>query len=108
MENIEKIQDLIKLLNMNQDHLCYELTSLASKVNNFLDDREMTLSRQLLSVMYFSLLEENDDKVVAIDTKENGYDIVEIDTEETVDTVVNDIPDRASPSFDDSPFVLVV
>ena len=76
---------------MNQDHLCYELTSLASKVNNFLDDREMTLSRQLLSVMYFSLLEENDDEVV------------EIDTEETLETVVNDFLDRVSPSFDDSP-----
>ena len=92
---------------MNQDHLCYELTSLASKVNNFLDDSEMTLSRQLLSVMYFSLLEENDDEVVEIDTEETDCKVVNINTEKTFEMVVNDLPDRVIPNFDDSPFALV-
>ena len=66
MDNTEKIWDLIKLLTMNEDHLSYELTSLAAKVNNFLDDREMMLSGQLLSVMYAILTEQNANEMVGI------------------------------------------
>ena len=68
MDSTEKIWDLIKLLTMNEDHLCYELTSLAAKVKNFLDDREMMLSGQLLSVMYAILTERNENETVRIGT----------------------------------------
>ena len=57
MDNTEKIKDMLKLLTMNDDHFQHELTSLAAKVNNFLDDRTRTLSGQLLSVMYDSLMQ---------------------------------------------------
>ena len=51
---------MIKLLNMNEEHFQYELTSLAAKVNNFLDDRNRFLSGQLISVMYDTLTQQND------------------------------------------------
>ena len=60
MNNTDKIRDMIKLLNMNEEHFQYELSSLATKVNNFLDDRTRFLSGQLLSVMYDSLIQQND------------------------------------------------
>jgi hypothetical protein len=60
MDNTEKIRDMIKLLKMNDDHFHYELTSLAAKVNNFLDDRTRMLSGQLISVMYDSLTQHNE------------------------------------------------
>ncbi len=60
MDNTEKIRDMLKLLKMNDDHFHNELTSLAVKVNNFLDDRTRTLSGQLISVMYDSLTEQNE------------------------------------------------
>jgi hypothetical protein len=60
MDSTEKIRDMMKLLNMNEEHFCYELTSLAAKVNNFLDDRTRFLSGQLISVMYDSLTQQND------------------------------------------------
>jgi hypothetical protein len=60
MDSTEKIRDMIKLLKMNDDHFHYELTSLAAKVNNFLDDRNRMLSGQLLSVMYDSLTQHNE------------------------------------------------
>ena len=60
MDSTEKVRDMIKLLKMNEEHFDYELTSLAAKVNNFLDDRTRFLSGQLISVMYDSLTQQND------------------------------------------------
>jgi len=51
---------MINLLKMNEDHFHYELSSLAVKVNNFLDDRTRFLSGQLISVMYDSLTQQNE------------------------------------------------
>jgi hypothetical protein len=111
LENNEKIRDLIKLLNMNQDHLCYELTSLAAKINNFLDDRTRMLSGQLLSVMYDSLMEENSNESVEIafnKSVEMGlYEIGGIDADETVETDTDDVLDKAGFTFDESHFALV-
>ena len=111
MENTEKIKDLMKLLNMNQDHLCYELNSLAAKVNNFLDDRTRMLSGQLISVMYKSLTEDIDSETVEINTNKSienyTYETIEKDANENVEIDINDIPGEASPSFDDSRFALV-
>jgi len=60
MNSTEKIKDMIKLLNMNEEYFQYELTSLAAKVNNFLDDRTRFLSGQLISVMYDTLTRQNE------------------------------------------------
>ena len=60
MESTEKIRDMMKLLKMNEEHFQYELNSLAAKVNNFLDDITRRLSGQLISVMYDSLTQQND------------------------------------------------
>ena len=60
MDGTEKIRDMMKLLKMNEEHFDYELTSLAAKVNNFLDDSTRVLSGQLISVMYDSLTQQND------------------------------------------------
>lgn len=60
MENTKKIKDMLKLLTMNDDHFHYELISLATKVNNFLDDRTMIISRQLLCVMYDNLVQKSE------------------------------------------------
>ena len=60
MESTEKIRDMLKFITMNDDHFHYELTSLAAKVNNFLDDRNRILSRQLLSIMYDSLTQQSE------------------------------------------------
>jgi len=60
MDSTEKIRDMINLLKMNEDHFHYELSSLAVKVNNFLDDRTRFLSGQLISVMYDSLTQQNE------------------------------------------------
>jgi hypothetical protein len=60
MNSTEKIKDMIKLLNMNEEYFQYELTSLAAKVNNFLDDRTRFLSGQLISVMYDTLTQQNE------------------------------------------------
>jgi hypothetical protein len=111
LENNEKIRDLIKLLNMNQDHLCYELTSLAAKINNFLDDRTRMLSGLLLSVMYDSLMEENANESVEIDVNKpvemGRYKIAGIDADETVETDTVDVLDKAGLAFDESHFALV-
>jgi hypothetical protein len=66
LESTEKIRDLMMLLTLNEDHLRYELTSLSTKVNNFLDDRKMMLSGQLISVMYTVLTEQNEKETVGI------------------------------------------
>ena len=60
MESTEKIRDMLKLLTMNDDHFHYELTSLAAKVNNFLDDSNRMLSGQLISVVYDSLTQQSE------------------------------------------------
>ncbi|MFC1947997.1 hypothetical protein ACFLXY_08780 [Chloroflexota bacterium] len=60
MDGTEKIRDMINLLKMNEDHFQYELSSLAAKVNNFLDDRTRFLSGQMISVMYDSLTQQNE------------------------------------------------
>jgi hypothetical protein len=60
MDSTEKIRDMMKLLKLNEDQFNYELSSLAVKVNNFLDDRTRMLSGQLISVMYDSLTQQND------------------------------------------------
>ena len=64
LESTEKILDFIKLLTMNEDQYCCELTSLSAKVSNFLDDREIMLSGQLLTVMYAILTEHNEKEAV--------------------------------------------
>lgn len=111
MKNNEKIRDLLKLLNMNQDHLCYELTSLAAKINNFLDDSNRTLSGQLLSVMYDSLMEENASESVEInignfiETEVN--ETLEIEAGEIVEKDAEELLDRTGLAFDESRFALV-
>ena len=60
MDSTGKIRDMINLLKMNEDYFNYELSSLAAKVNNFLDDRTRFLSGQLISVMYDSLTQQNE------------------------------------------------
>jgi hypothetical protein len=60
MDSTEKIRDMMKLLKMNEEYFQYELTSLAAKVNNFLDDRTRILSGQLITVMYDSLTQQNE------------------------------------------------
>jgi hypothetical protein len=60
MNSTDKIRDMINLLNMNEEHFQYELTSLAAKVNNFLDDRTRFLSGQLISVMYDTLTQQSE------------------------------------------------
>ena len=67
LESTEKIRDLMMLLTMNEDHLRYELTSFTTKVNNFLDDREMMLSVRLLSVMNAVLTKQNTNEMVGAD-----------------------------------------
>jgi len=68
MNSREKIKGMLTLLELNDDQLCYEMTSLAVKINNFLDDRSRLLSGQWLSVMYESLIEENESEIVEIET----------------------------------------
>jgi len=70
LESTQKIRDLMKLLAMNEDHLSYELISLSAKVNNFLGDREMMLSGQLLSVMYDVLTEQNENETAIISSRD--------------------------------------
>ena len=60
MDRSEKIKGMLTLLELNDDQFGYEMTSLAVKINNFLDDRSRLLSGQWLSVIYKSLTEEND------------------------------------------------
>lgn len=60
MDSTEKIRDMMKLLKINEEYFQYELTSLAAKVNNFLDDRTRFLSGQLITVMYDSLTRQSE------------------------------------------------
>ena len=68
MNSTEKITGMLQLLEMNNDFLGYELTSLGTKIDNFLDDRSRLLSAQWLSVMYVSLTEENVNDTVGFES----------------------------------------
>lgn len=68
MNSIEKITGMLQLLEMNNDFLGYELNSLGTKIDNFLDDRSRLLSAQWLSVMYVSLTEENVNDTVELES----------------------------------------
>jgi len=70
MDKKEKIIGMLRLLDMNDDLLRYEFTSLGMKINNFLDDRSRLLSGQWLDVMYVSLTDEGSNETVEIDTDE--------------------------------------
>lgn len=112
MDRTEKIMGMLTLLELNDDQFCYEMTSLAAKINNFLDDRSRLLSGQWLSVMYKSLTEENDEDTVEIfENKpveiEDTNKTVRTDIYESVEIDNDDIHDIVSPAFDDSHFVLV-
>jgi hypothetical protein len=87
MNSTGKIRDFITLLTMNESQLSDELNSLAAKVNNFLDDRKMLLSGQLISVMYTVL------------TEQNVYETTEPGTENTLD--------ETEPGFEERLLALV-
>jgi hypothetical protein len=127
MDRSEKIKGMLTLLELNDDQFGYEMTSLAVKINNFLDDRSRLLSGQWLSVIYQSLTEENDSESVETYTKIPAeiynyatvetfaktpveiekLETVETDTEETIEIEDIDLLESIIPSFDDSPFALV-
>ncbi|UCD08932.1 MAG: hypothetical protein JSU79_11350 [Dehalococcoidales bacterium] len=111
MESTEKIRDLIKLLDMNQDHLCYEWTSLIAKINNYLDDSTRMLSGQLLSVMYDSLMEEKVNEAVEIDISRSveldAHEIDGSDINETAEFDTSDVLDIVDPIMKKSHFALV-
>ena len=111
MESTDKIRDLIKLLDMNQDHLCYEWTSLTAKINNFLDDRTRMLSGQLLSVMYDSLMEEKVKDAVAINVNRSveldANEIIVNDVNVTAEFDANDVLEIINSRFDDSRLAFV-
>ena len=67
MDKKEKILGMLQLLDMNDDLFCYEMTSLATKINNFLDDRSRLVSGQWLDVMYVSLTDEGADETAEMD-----------------------------------------
>ena len=70
MSKTEKIAGMIQLLEMNDDLLCYEMTSLAKKIDNFLEDRNRQLSGKWLDVMYLSLAGEDSNEMVERYTEE--------------------------------------
>ena len=70
MSKTEKIAGMIQLLEMNDDLLCYEMTSLAKKIDNFLEDRNRQLSGKWLDVMYLSLAGEDNNETADIDAEE--------------------------------------
>ena len=67
MNKKEKVIGMLQLLEMNDDLFCYEMTSLANKINNFLDDRSRSISGQWLDVMYVSLTDTVADATAEID-----------------------------------------
>ena len=85
MNNTEKIIGMLQFLEMNDDLLNYELTSLATKIDNFFEDRSRLLSGQWLDVMYVSLAGDDADETVEID---------------------DDVLVEFSRSVEDSPFAL--
>jgi len=114
MNRAEKIMGMLTLLELNDDQFCYEMTSLAAKINNFLDDRSRLFSGQWLSVLYKSLTEETEENESEI-VNRNAINRVAIDVDETVGTDVNESVEtdvitaleKAIPVFDDSRFALV-
>ena len=127
MDRSEKIKGMLTLLELNDDQFSYEMTSLAVKINNFLDDRSRLLSGQWLSVIYKSLTEENDSEsgetYAKIPAEIYNYanvetfaktpieieklETVETDAEEAIEPEETDVFASISPSFDESPFALV-
>ena len=127
MDRSEKIKGMLTLLELNDDQFGYEMTSLAVKINNFLDDRSRLLSGQWLSVIYKSLTEENDSESGEIYAKIPAeiynyatvetfpktpveiekLETVETDAEEAIEPEETDVFASISPSFDESPFALV-
>jgi translation elongation factor EF-4 len=87
MDKIEKIKGMLTLLELNDDQYCYEMTSLAAKINNFLDDRSRLLSGQWISVMYVSLTEENDNEAVELISKKS----IESNEHKTITSDINDV-----------------
>ena len=135
MDKIEKIKGMLTLLELNDDQYCYEMTSLAAKINNFLDDRSRLLSGQWISVMYLSLTEGSDNEAAeliskkSVESNENktitsdindvveedaviyiekdAHEIIEINDSETVETDAHDVSDEARPTIYDDRFALV-
>ena len=103
MSKTEKIKGMLQLLEMNDDLLCYELTSLATKINNFLEDRSRLLSGQWLSVMYVSLSGEDDDEDFEMVANQN----VQIDTKEPTMTEDDDNLIEVIRGVEERPFSLV-
>ena len=127
MDRSEKIKGMLTLLELNDDQFGYEMTSLAVKINNFLDDRSRLLSGQWLSVIYKSLTEENDSEsgetYAKIPAEIYNYanvetftktpveveklETVETDAEEAIESEEINIYESICPSFDESHFALV-
>jgi len=111
MDKIEKIKGMLTLLELNDDQYCYEMTSLAAKINNFLDDRSRLLSGQWISVMYLSLTEGNDNEDFAVNVsnivKKDANESIGRDVNETVVIKSNNVVEKAKIVFDDSQFALV-
>ena len=114
MNRSEKIMGMLTLLELNDDQFCYEMTSLAAKINNFLDDRSRLFSGQWLSVLYTSLTEEteeNENEVV----NRNAIRPVKINLRETFGTDINEavkrdvstVLEKAVPGSVDRRFALV-
>lgn len=126
MDKTEKIKGMLKLLELNDDQYCYEMTSLATKINNFLDDRSRLLSGQWLSVIYTSLTEEDDGEIIetfakmTVDTTAetpveidvempvgiDKYETVIMDADVPIDIDDIDVLDSI-PGFEESRFALV-
>ncbi len=85
MDKKEKILGMLQLLDLNDDLFRYEMTSLAKKIDNFLDDRSRLLSGQWLDVMYVSLTDES--------------------TDEKFEIGVGNVLDKANIDLDDSPVI---
>ena len=100
MDKKEKILGMLQLLDLNDDLFRYEMTSLAKKINNFLDDRSRLLSGKWLDVMYVSLTDESADEKVEIGVS-NILDKVSFDLDDNPvvdfqDEYINEINDRDS------------
>lgn len=111
MDRTEKILGMLTLLELNDDQFCYEMTSLAKKFNNFLDDQSRLTSAQWLSVMYKSLTEENDTETVEIHTNKpvgiDAYETVRRDVNKPGKTDDINVFNESSLRFNDSRFILV-
>ena len=100
MDKKEKILGMLQLLDLNDDLFRYEMTSLAKKINNFLDDRSRLLSGKWLDVMYVSLTDESADEKVEIGVSnildKVGFDLDDNPVVDFQDEYINEINDRDS------------